>query len=213
VTQPVAGSAAGSHSLRYLALGDSYTIGERVAVDERWPNMLAGLLRRDGVVIEPPRIIAVTGWTTDELSAGMDRAHVDGERYDLVSLLIGVNNQFRGHSAEGYRQEFRVLLQRAVRLGGGDPGQVLVLSIPDWGVTPFAARLHHANIGAEIDQFNTINREETETAKARYIDVTPISREAAVQPSLLAIDGLHPSAEMYQRWAELALPAAREALQ
>ena len=195
-----------------MALGDSYTIGECVAADVRWPNLLTDLLNRDGMVMEPPRIIAVTGWTTDELSIGMDQAGVDDERYDLVSLLIGVNNQFRGRSPDNYRQEFRALLRRTVALTGGDPSQVLVLSIPDWGVTPFAAQLHRANIGAEINQFNGINREETEAIKARYVEVTALSREAAVNPSLLADDGLHPSAEMYQRLAELALPAAREAL-
>lgn len=197
---------------RYLALGDSYTIGERVAADARWPVQLTDLLKREGVVVESPKIIAATGWTTDELSAGIDRDKVDGERYDLVSLLIGVNNQFRRRSIDHYRQEFRALLRRAVQLAGGEPGRVLVLSIPDWGVTPFAARQNRPNIGAEIDQFNAVNREETETAAARYVNVTPISREAAAKPSLIAPDGLHPSGEMYRRWAELALPAAREAL-
>jgi len=197
---------------RFLALGDSYTIGEGVDPEGRWPNQLVALLRPSGVDLAEPEIIAVTGWTTDELDAGIDRAAPEGT-YDLVSLLIGVNNQYRGRSPEEYRAQFSALLGRAVRFAAGRPDHVLVLSIPDWGVTPFAAGRDRARISAEIDSFNAINREESLRAGAHYIDVTPTSRRAPQHLDLIAPDGLHPSATMYAEWAALALPAARAALQ
>jgi len=197
--------------MRFLALGDSYTIGESVDPTERWPVQLAALLRGQGIGIEEPIIIARTGWTTDELSAGIDTANPAGV-YDLVSLLIGVNNQYRGRSLEEYRQEFVMLLERAIAFAGQNPSRVLVLSIPDWGVTPFAARQGRAAIGADIDRFNAINREEAQRLGAHYVDVTPISRRAASDPSLTAGDGLHPSGKMYAEWARLVLPEARAAL-
>ena len=197
--------------MRFLALGDSYTIGESVEPSERWPVQLAALLRAEGVNVGDPAIIATTGWTTGELSAGIDHADPQGT-YDLVSLLIGVNNQYRGRSPDEYRQQFVALLQRAISFAGGKPGHVIVLSIPDWGVTPFAAGRDPAAIAAAIDRFNAINRTETERLGARYVDVTPISREAARDPLLIADDGLHPSGKMYAEWARLALPAARGTL-
>ncbi len=199
--------------MRFLALGDSYTIGESVAPEERWPVQLGTLLRAEGLDVGGPTIIATTGWTTDELSAGIDRANPQGA-FDLVSLLIGVNNQYRGRGQDEYREQFAALLQRAIGFAGGNPARVLVLSIPDWGVTPFAARLERdpAAVAADIDAFNAINRAETERPGAHYVDVTPFSREAAHAPSLLADDGLHPSGRMYAEWARLALPAARAAL-
>jgi len=197
--------------MRFLALGDSYTIGESVDPTERWPVQLAALLRGQGIGIEEPIIIARTGWTTAELSAGIDMANPAGV-HDLVSLLIGVNNQYRGRSLEEYRQEFVMLLERAIAFAGQNPSRVLVLSIPDWGVTPFAARQDRAAIGADIDRFNAINREEAQRLGAHYVDVTPISRRAASDPSLTAGDGLHPSGKMYAEWARLVLPEARAAL-
>ncbi len=191
--------------MRFLALGDSYTIGESVAVSERWPVQLARLLREQQIAMDDPTIIARTGWTTAELSTGIDRAKPQGV-YDLVSLLSGVNNQYRGRSEDGYRREFVGLLQRAIAFADQRPGRVLVLSIPDWGVTPFAGGRDRAAIGAAIDRFNAINREETERAGARYADVTLISREAINDPALIARDGLHPSGKMYAEWARLALP-------
>lgn len=196
---------------RYLALGDSYTIGESVQPAERWPVQLAALVRARGVEVGEPEIIARTGWTTDELDAAITAAGPKGP-YQLVSLLIGVNNQFRGRDREQYRTQFEGLLQRAIALAGGQAGHVVVLSIPDWGVTPFAASRDREKIGREIDQFNAINREETLRAGARYVDVTPVSRRASEDPSLNAGDGLHPSGSMYRSWAELALPAALEAI-
>ncbi len=197
--------------MRFLALGDSYTIGESVAAAERWPMQLTALLRGRGIEMEDPLLIATTGWTTDELAAGIDHARPRGP-YDLVSLLIGVNNQYRGRDAEEYRAQFAALLQRAIAFAGGRPGRVLVLSIPDWGVTPFAAGRDREAIASAIDLFNAVNREETARAGARYIDVTPVSREAARQAALIASDGLHPSGQMYTAWTALALPEALEAL-
>ncbi len=199
--------------MRFLALGDSYTIGESVAPAERWPMQLAAQLRASGLPVEPPDIIATTGWTTDELADGIDRADPRGP-YDLVSLLIGVNNQYRGWSEDEYRAQFAALLQRAIGFAGGQPNRVLVLSIPDWGVTPFAlnAGRNPADIAAAIDRFNAINRAAAERAGAAYVDVTPISRRALADPALIADDGLHPSGAMYAEWATAALPFARAAL-
>lgn len=172
---------------------------------------LTALLRASGVTMDDPLIIARTGWTTDELSAAIDAASPRGP-FDLVSLLIGVNNQYRGREADEYRREFRALLQRAMGFAGGRAARVLVLSIPDWGVTPFAAGRDRNAIATEIDRFNAVNREETQKAGARYVDVTPVSRQAARDAALIASDGLHPSGRMYVEWARLAFPAMREAL-
>jgi len=198
-------------SPRFLALGDSYTIGESVAAADRWPNQLALQLRKNGIDIGYPEIIAKTGWTTDELSSAIDAAKPHGP-YALVTLLIGVNNQYRGREAEQYRREFVALLQRAIAFAGNDPKRVLVVSIPDWGVTPFAASRDRAKIGAEIDHFNAINAEETKRPGARYADITPISRHAATDAALVAPDGLHPSATMYTEWVRIILPQAEAAL-
>lgn len=207
------GGGRAAAMLRYLAFGDSYTIGEKVPADERWPVRLAALLRQEGVGVADPQIVARTGWTTDELQAGIDGAAPSG-RFDLVSLLIGVNNQYRGRDREEYRGQFGALLERAIAFAGGDAGRVIVLSIPDWGVTPFAEGRDRARIAAEIDRFNAVNLEVARAAGARYVDVTGVSRRAAApgQASLLAADGLHPSGEMYAEWARLALPQALAAL-
>lgn len=201
----------GQRPMRFLALGDSYTIGEGVAESERWPVQLAAMLDRHGVTVAPPEIVARTGWTTDELAAGIERAQPTGP-YALVALLIGVNDQYRGRDEGQYRSRFAGLLAQAIGFAGGEPGRVLVFSIPDWGVTPHAAGRDRGAISAAIDRFNAINRDEGRRAGAHYLDVTLISREAAGDPSLLAGDGLHPSGRMYARWAELALPAARVAI-
>lgn len=192
--------------LHYLALGDSYTIGEAVAADRRWPALLVARLRDAGVVIDDPQIIAVTGWTTDELAAGMDAATLR-PRYDLVTLQIGVNNQYRGRSAEDYRGQFTSLLARATALAGGEASRVVVVSFPDWGVTRFA-REHDrdaARVGSEVDAYNAIARGETTHAGARFVDITDISRR---HPDLLADDGLHPAAAQYALWVERIEPAA-----
>lgn len=197
--------------MRFLALGDSYTIGEGVSPGARWPAQLAARLRERGAQIAEPTIIARTGWTTDELASALDAAEPRGP-YQLVSLLIGVNDQYRGREAGEYRGGFRSLLRRAIALAGGETGRVLVLSIPDWGVTPFAAGRDRRRIAAEIDRYNAINRAAAEEAGVRYVEVTSGSRRAADAPELLAGDGLHPSGRMYAEWAEAALPGALEAL-
>jgi lysophospholipase L1-like esterase len=198
-------------NIRYLALGDSYTIGESVDEAERWPNQLAGMLRTDSVSAEVT-IIAKTGWTTSELWDGIQAREIKPP-YDLVSLLIGVNNQYRGYDINEYREQFVFLLNKSIEYAGGNPKRVIVLSIPDWGVTPFAGNRDSKKIAIEINQFNAVNREETEKVGAQYVNITPISRDAVTDPSLIADDGLHPSGKMYLEWAKLAYPAALEALE
>lgn len=197
-------------AIRYLALGDSYTIGESVDESMRWPNQLAGLLNQEGYRTEVT-IIARTGWTTEELWEGIQAREVQPP-YDLVSLLIGVNNQYREGDIEEYREGFIFLLDKSIEYAGGDANRVFVLSIPDWGVTPFAGSRDSKQIAAEIDQFNAVNRGETEKAGAHYIDITLISRDAVNNPTLIAEDGLHPSGTMYAGWAELSLPVVLEIL-
>ena len=202
-----------SSPLTYLALGDSYTIGEGVAPHERWPMQLVVALRRDGIAVDDPRVIATTGWTTDELSAAMDAAEPLGT-WAFVSLLIGVNNQYRGRDAGEYEQQFDALLRRAVSLAGGRAGRVLVLSIPDWGVTPFAhadgadpSRVEH-----ELDDYNARARLRCEAAGVAFVDITPVSRARGAETAMLVADGLHPSGAMYALWMAQALPVARRLL-
>jgi lysophospholipase L1-like esterase len=274
----VAGCAAtglpdAAGTLRYLALGDSYTIGEGVAEDGRWPLQLARALRAEGIPLADPRIIAATGWTTDELSAAIDAADPgaveaasvgaasaasscksDGSRdfhrrhevkssrlkplpqavlaaeatpaapqpqpqpqprnYDLVSLLIGVNNQYRGRDVDGYRTEFAALLERAIGFAGGNPGRVLVLSIPDWGVTRFGRESGRDTdaIARELDAYNAAARALCEARGVAFVDITTASRAHGAQAAMLADDGLHPSARAYADWTRLALPVARRLL-
>jgi lysophospholipase L1-like esterase len=197
-------------ALRFLALGDSYTIGESVDESQRWPVELAAALRAHGLNVGDAEIIARTGWTTADLSAAMDASNPRGP-YDLVGLLIGVNNQYQGRSEEEYRREFAQLLSRAISLAGNRPGHVFVVSIPDWGVTPYAHEVgaDPATVGAAIDRFNAINKELTLKSGAAYVDITPLSRD---RRDLVADDGLHPSGAMYAKWVELALPTVEKAL-
>ncbi|MGQ9896202.1 MAG: SGNH/GDSL hydrolase family protein [Acidobacteriota bacterium] len=189
---------------RYLALGDSYTIGEGVDETERFPEQLCVALRRCGQTWAAPHIIARTGWTTDELAAAI-ATHPPTGHFDLVTLLIGVNDQYRRQTLEAYRPKLHALLRRAIALAGERPKRVIVLSIPDWCVTPFAAEQQRQNEGPIIDRFNAVKREETLAAGAHYVDVTAISRQAAQQPSLLAADRLHPSGKMYALWVAAIL--------
>ncbi len=207
----VPSNVASTSTPRFLALGDSYTIGESVAPESRWPVQLAARLRAEGVSVSEPVIIARTGWTTAELDAGIDSAKAQGS-YELVSLLVGVNDQYRGGEAETYRGAFRSLLHRAIDFAGDRPARVVVVSIPDWGVTPFAASRDRAAIARAIDAFNTVNREEAAEAGVRYVDITAISRRASTEATLVAPDGLHPSAAMYSEWVNAVLPEARAAL-
>jgi lysophospholipase L1-like esterase len=198
-------------TIRYLALGDSYTIGEKVAENERWPVQLGTELEKQGYAVELT-IIARTGWTTDELWMGIEQTGV-APPYDLVSLLIGVNNQYRGRSVKEYREQFRFLLEKTIEYAGNNPQKVVVVSIPDWSVTPFAARHNWGQIGDDIDIFNAINREEARVRGVAYVDITPYSRDAALDRELIASDGLHPSGKMYAGWVERILPVVLEILQ
>jgi lysophospholipase L1-like esterase len=208
---PVDTAADAQRVTNYLAIGDSYTIGEGVEPADQWPMQLATQLRAAGAKVDDPHIVARTGWTCAELSAAMDEEPA-GRKYAMVSLLIGVNDQYRGGAAEPYRAAFAKLLVRAIALAGGEPKHVLVLSIPDWGQTPFGQNDSRGaeRIGKEIDAFNAINREESERAGVKYVDITPVSREVARDKSLAADDGLHPTAAMYAKWTAIALTAAKE---
>jgi lysophospholipase L1-like esterase len=195
--------------LRFLALGDSYTIGEKVDAPARWPVQLVMALRAMRIDVDDPQIVARTGWTTDELAAGVDAVAPIGP-YALVSLMVGVNDQYRGRDAEQYRTAFASLLARSIGFAGGVPGRVLVLSIPDWGATPFAAERDRTRIAKEIDCFNAIGRAAALGVAARWVDVTTASRE--VREDWVGSDGLHPSATQYARWVEIALHPAAAAL-
>ena len=190
----------------YLALGDSYTIGEQVKRDESFPYQTVQLLRKDGMQVNAPEIIATTGWTTDELNKAIENT-ILLEKYDIVSLLIGVNNQYRDYEVAIYRKEFNELLATAISYAHGNTAHVFVLSIPDWGATPFGAndakKRSPALIGAAIDLYNAISKEECLKQKVHYINITPISRKAPADGALLANDNLHPSGKMYGEWAAL----------
>lgn len=195
----------GQEKLKYLALGDSYTIGESVDPSMRYPVQIADSLEKRGCLMEDPRIVAVTGWTTGDLKAGIKTANPQGP-YDLVSLLIGVNNQYRGMDINIYRKEFSELIDQSIFFAGNDTCRVIVFSIPDWGVTPFASGRDRDKIAREIDQYNAINKEITLSKGIVWIDVTAISRLALNDATLIASDGLHPSGKMYTEWVKLALP-------
>jgi lysophospholipase L1-like esterase len=197
-------------AFRHLALGDSYTIGERVPAKNRWPNQLAKLLETEGIQTEVT-IVARTGWTVKELWEGIQTDPPKG-RYDIVTLLIGVNDQYRGYPAAGYREDFRFMLGKAIEYADGNPDHVIVLSIPDWGFTPFAATRDTAPITRQIDEFNAVNLEETKSKGAHYVDVTLISRMGMDDFELIAGDRLHPSGKMYTMWAEKTLPIVRDIL-
>lgn len=189
-------------SLTYLALGDSYTIGEAVEQKLSFPYQLVSELVAQNLLVSTPKIIAKTGWTTDELQAAIKAGNVT-QKFDIVTLLIGVNNQYRGNSQITYRKEFKELLQTAISYAGGVKKHVFVISIPDWGVTPFgkASGKNIQTIALEIDAFNAINKEETLALGLSYTDITIGSRAADTDLSLVATDGLHPSDKMYAVWA------------
>jgi lysophospholipase L1-like esterase len=195
----------------YLALGDSYTIGQSVMASENFPNQTVQLLNQQNYNFKSPEILATTGWTTDELQNNIN-SHTFTPPYDFVSLLIGVNNQYRGRSVENYKPEFESLLKQAIQFAGGKADHVIVLSIPDWGVTPFANGRDRAQIAREIDDYNAANKNISETYKVNYIDISPWTREAATDLSLIAGDGLHPSAKEYARWAQKVFAAIKQQL-
>lgn len=199
--------------LPYLALGDSYTIGEGVPESGRWPVQLARRLREDGIDLAPPRIIATTGWTTDELAAAI-AAESPPAHHAFVTLGIGVNDQYRGRGVAAYGENLARLLDTAVRLAEGRSDRVMMLSIPDWGVTPFAADEGRdaARVAHEIDAFNDAARALCEARRIAFVDITPASRDGGGDAHLLVADRLHPSAAMYSRWVERALPVAHRLL-
>ncbi len=192
---------------RFLALGDSYTIGEGVSPDERWPTRVAERLRGPGLEAHPD-IVAVTGWTTDELTTGIEAADPEGP-YDVVTLLIGVNNQYRSGDLEVYRREHAALLEQAIAFAGGDASRVVAISFPDWGVTPFAADRDRAQIALEVDAFNAVAQTTALEAGVAWVDVTTLSR---TQGDLVAGDGLHPNGQAYAAWADRIAPALEDAL-
>ena len=195
----------------FLSLGDSYTIGERVSEYERWSVQLADTLKKEGIDVADPDIIARTGWTTAEL---LDAIKASGNKktYSLVSLLIGVNNQYRGQSQDRYRTEFRELLQTAINFTGGKAAHVFVLSIPDWGVSPFAQGRDLKQIASEIDAFNAIAKDECQKASIAFVNITPLTRKAAGDNTQFASDGLHFSGRQMKLWANEALPVAKALL-
>ncbi len=200
-SKPVA-KMSSPHTL--LCLGDSYTIGEGVIANENFPNQTVQLLHKSGYDFETPEIVAKTGWTTDELQNAINE-HSFKNSYDFVTLLVGVNNQYRGRLVEDYKPQFESLLKRAIQFANGKGDHVIVLSIPDWGVTPFAknnpGNRHQKEIGKEIDEFNAANKEIAEIYKINYVDITPGTREAIRDLTLIARDGLHPSGKEYAKWA------------
>jgi lysophospholipase L1-like esterase len=189
--------------ITYLALGDSYTIGEAVPLAQNFPNQLAGILNSDSILVNAPQIIAKTEWTSGELLDAI-QVSVLRNKYDLVTLLIGVNNQYRNYDIETFRTEFKKLLNLAINFAGANPKKVYVLSIPDWGVTPFAKNNNRdaAQIAKEIDAYNNLCKEEAEKLNVKFIDITQISRLAKTDLSLIAQDGLHPSGIMYSLWVK-----------
>jgi lysophospholipase L1-like esterase len=196
----------------YLALGDSYTIGQAVSPNDSYPVQLANALTRGGFKVPAPTIIATTGWTTDDLIFGIANANIANNKYQIVTLLIGVNDQYEGLTQDHYRTNFITLLHTAINFAGGDSTRVFVLSIPDYGVTPFG-KARQSYISPEIDQFNAINKQESLNAGVNYLDITGISREAATDLTLVASDGLHPSGIMYTLWVNQLTPMVTERLE
>ena len=198
-------NAVGNYT--YLALGDSYTIGESVTQAESFPYQLQANLKKNGRNVEDPKIIAVTGWTTDELQGAIAQAKLT-QKFDFVTLLIGVNNQYRGYPIETYKKEFSALLQTAIDFSGGRKARVFVISIPDWGVTPYAKTFSKSaqTIASEIDTFNAAAEKITLAAGVSFTNITPDSRMAANDVSLIAGDGLHPSGKMYTNWVNALAP-------
>jgi lysophospholipase L1-like esterase len=193
--------AMSQKSISYLALGDSYTVGEGVPLYESYPYQAVQILRKKGLNLQAPEIVAKTGWTTSELLAGINGIKFL-PNYDMVTLLIGVNNQYRGQTVEIYADEFESLLKLAIAFAGNEKRRVAVLSIPDWGATPFAEGKDRTKITEEINAFNLINKRICLQYKVQYIDITPGTRLAGQDPSLVTKDKLHPSGKEYAKWAE-----------
>lgn len=186
----------------YLALGDSYTIGEGVPLLDSFPYQVLYHLRKNGWMAQAPEIVAKTGWTTSELLSAIASQPLLTD-YTIVSLLIGVNNQYRGLNIGDYENEFEQLIKICIELAGNIPEHVFVLSIPDWGCTPFAKEKDAVSISRQIDGYNFLNRQITQKYKAHYLDITVSGRQVVSDAELIATDGLHPSAKEYKKWATL----------
>lgn len=185
----------------YLALGDSYTIGEQVLLSESFPYQTVQLLRKKNLSFFAPEIIAKTGWTTDELQSEIDsKSFLD--KYDFVSLLIGVNNQYRGRNLEEYKLQFAQLLQKAIGFTSNNVKHVFVLSIPDWSITPFAKDKEIEKIATEIDLYNNACKEISEAKGCQFIEITAQQKIESNDPKMIAEDNLHPSALEYAKWAK-----------
>ena len=194
ITVPVGG-------FKYLALGDSYTIGQGVLEEARFPMQVAAILSAKNIAVNKPAIIAQTGWPTASLLAAIEQVNPAPDN-DIVTLLIGVNDQYQSHDTTGYRNKFTTSLEKAIQLAKGKPHRVFVLSIPDYSVTPFGMGAYASQTALEIDQFNSINKSVTLSYNVSYTDVTTISRAAKGNATMLAPDGLHPSGSQYRLWAE-----------
>lgn len=195
--------------LRYLALGDSYTIGQSVEEYQRFPAQAVAILSKKGINIAAPQYIATTGWTTTDLQNAIEARQPKGP-FDVITLLIGVNDQYRQYPISEYPGRFTRLLETAIALTGNHKERVIVLSIPDYSVTPFGGG--STKIHDEIESYNNINRQITLGKQITYINITDISRMAATDPTLIANDGLHPSAKQYAMWVELLAPAMEKVL-
>jgi lysophospholipase L1-like esterase len=189
------------HIHTLLCLGDSYTIGEQVPLHESFPYQLVQMLRKEGLHFHAPEIVAQTGWTTFELAEHLIHHQLE-EHYDFVTLLIGVNNQYRGLDIDDYKDDFEFLLNKALYFSKNQPSRVCVLSVPDWGVTPFAKGKKAEKIAEEIDAYNAINKTIAEDAQCHYIDITSALRLHAKHKELLAKDGLHYSGKAHEQWAK-----------
>ncbi|MBE7170386.1 MAG: SGNH/GDSL hydrolase family protein [Williamsia sp.] len=199
-------------AVTYLALGDSYTIGQSVGKDDRFPMQTVSMMRSAGYNMADADIIATTGWTTGNLLQALKEKDISAS-YDFVSLLIGVNNQFRGLPVDRYRAEFTALLRKSIRLAGNRPDRVVVVSIPDYSVTPFAiGPIDRDKIAREINQFNRVNKQLAAAYRVHYLNVTEESRKAALYPALIASDGLHFSAKEYKIWAALLAAIMKQSM-
>jgi lysophospholipase L1-like esterase len=207
------GTSGGEHPeiKTYLALGDSYTLGEAVIPGGSFPFQLADKLRAGGVKVGLPHVIASTGWTTINLLAALKEEPLE-EKYDFVTVLIGVNNQYVKRSLTEYRIHFVEILNKAISHSRGGRATVYVLSIPDWTVTPFGKLKNTKLESASVDVYNTVNREESKNASVHYIDITAASRIADSDDSYTSIDGLHPSYKMYKEWADKLYPLVKKEL-
>ena len=212
VTVPEIPVTVAKDTLKYLALGDSYTIGQSVLETDRFPIQLKNALQKEGVLINSSKIIAKTGWRTDNLSAAMDAAKLENN-WDMVTLLIGVNNQYQGQDVSQYELPFRTLLERGVTLAKGKKNRVFVISIPDYAYTPYGINSgKEKQISTAIDSYNAVNQQVAKELGVTYFNITPISREGLKDPDLVASDGLHPSGKMYSRWVDLMLGEVKKQL-